>query len=70
MIQTKNTIELVNEIVTINSGSTQLKFIYDLDVATHSLPTLAKSFTQASVRETLATDIYYSLGFNFIYKKA
>lgn len=64
-----NTMELVNEIVIINAGSSQLKFIYDLTVASHSLPILSKSFTQASVRETLATDIYYSLGFNFLYKK-
>lgn len=64
-----STINIVNETVTITGASNSLKFIKTLTVASHSLPTLAKSISQISVRETLSTDAYYSLGFNFIYKK-
>ncbi len=65
-----NRVNLVNEIVTLTAGSANLKFAKNLTVATHSLPTLAKALTHIAVRETTATDVYYSLGFNFIYKKA
>ncbi len=64
-----NTIELVNQVVNVSSGSIATKYIKNLSVASHSLPTLAKSFTQITVRETSAADVYFSLGYNFIYKK-
>jgi len=64
-----NTVDLVNQTISVGSGSIALKFMKSLTVASHSAPTLAKSFLQIAVRETLSTDIYNSLCFNIIYKK-
>lgn len=64
-----NSTNLVNETVTIGSGSSGMRFIFDLTVASHSLPTLQKSFFNIAIRETTSSNIWYNLNFNFKFKK-
>lgn len=64
-----NSTVLTNEIIPIPVYSNSLKFIKKLTLATDTLPALNKGIIQIAVREITAIDIYYSLGFNFKYKK-
>jgi hypothetical protein len=60
---------LVNESVTLNAGSSFIKYSKNLTVASNSLPTLNKMHLRFAVRETQATDVYYSLNFKVKFKK-
>jgi len=64
-----NTVEIVNETLSMTPGSVNLKYVKNLTVNTHSLPTLAKSFLQIAIRDTSIADIYYNINFNIILKK-
>ena len=61
---------LANESVVLSAGAQFLKYCKNLTVASNSLPTLNKMHLRFAVRETQATDVYYSLNFKVKFKKA